>query len=125
MAAGAAMIVVDLLDSDGSGYRDRFHDLVRRIPIEYKNDPLVANYVGLEDSLSQFLSFTLLVKNENIVAFSGLQTAPFPEGTARALSRTFYTHEIRAGSLSGQTLPGPATTNMLPRLLQKGFRHRQ
>jgi hypothetical protein len=61
------IIVVDLIENDF--FLDLFYHTLS--VIEKSNDPLKENYVNI--NLNEFLSFPILIKNSEIICFSGAQ----------------------------------------------------
>lgn len=66
--------------------------------IKDSNDNLKDNYTSIQ--FNNFESFTMLVSDDNVIAFSGLQFLPERWGhqTARVLSRFYISPEYRHGS---------------------------
>jgi hypothetical protein len=66
--------------------------------IQNSNDLLKENYTSI--SFDKFKSFTMLVSDNNVVAFSGLQFSPdrWSNNTARVLSRFYISPQYRHGA---------------------------
>lgn len=99
----------------------KFEFFLDHIKNQGNKDRLISNYLGLEKAWSDYESFTVLYDEieEEVLGFSALQLKGFPEGTARALTRTYYSPAIRERSLAGRKLPSLATKLMLPIQIKK------
>lgn len=79
---------------------DRSYDLLWANEIEniqHSNDNLKGNYTSIK--FNEFESFTMLVQDNEVVAFSGLQFSPerWGSNTARVLSRFYIAPKYRHG----------------------------
>jgi hypothetical protein len=68
--------------------------------LEQTDDPLKANYTGLDPT--QFASLPVVIKDDKIVCFSGLQVIPskWGNGIARCSARMWYHPDYRLKGLS-------------------------
>lgn len=110
--------LIDLKRPEHSGWKASFFQLIDEIQ-ERSTDRLKQNYLNLKDTFSQFETFNLVVDEDEILGFSGLQCHTYPPGIGRVLSRFYYTKAARARSLKGQPFPSYGTFHMLPYQLQK------
>ena len=68
--------------------------------LEQTNDPLKANYIGLDPT--QFASLPVVIKDDKIICFSGLQIIPskWGPGIGRCSARLWYHPDYRLKGLS-------------------------
>ena len=74
-------------------YKDKFIAEIKRL--RESKDLLAENYVNLDHTYSEYPIFHCLFKKESLVAFSGVQTKFFPEGTCRFLTRFYISPSYR------------------------------
>ena len=110
------MRLVDLKEE--KTFRQFYNPLMEFIEQEIVpgNFKLKNNYLNI--NFDDYLSFTLLLEKEEIVAFSGLQRAHFPEGYGRVLNKLYYGEKIKARGY--RIFPSLATEYMLPHQVSVG-----
>ncbi len=106
--------VYDLKNDQHSRWVPVFETLIQQIQQEHHGDRLIGNYVGLDQTWTEYDMFNIITHGPKILGFSGMHTHPYPEAISRVLSRLFYLDDLRQKSLKGHTLPSFASTLMLP-----------
>lgn len=86
-------ILIQLSPNTEEFYLKKFFEEIERI--KSSDDPLAKNYADLDLSYSKFPVFHCLFKDDNLVAFSAIQTNPFPEGLCRLLTRFYIAPNYR------------------------------
>jgi hypothetical protein len=107
------MRVIDLKTQSDRQWRDRFTELIAEIGRENR-DRLSPNYIKLDREFENYDAFHLLLHQEEIVGFAGMQTMHFPASIARVLTRLYYVPKVRKNSLQTHQLPSYASKYILP-----------
>lgn len=105
--------VYDIKNQPNPEIEDKFFEVIDDI-IFLSGDRLKDNYIDLKTSYKAYAAFHVVVYEDEIVAFSGLQTDKFPAGHCRALTRTYYTEHARTKNLKPREMPSLASKYMLP-----------
>lgn len=112
----------DVLLPENEGWKHRLIEFIRTLKSKKNTDQLIKNYQTLDNELDFYLVFSVLVLNNELIAFSGMHSEPYEDSEARVLSRLYYAPSIRVKSLKGWTLPGYAVRFMLPHQIEAARR---
>ena len=113
--------MIDIIDlvNDDAFYLDKFYEIAKEA--ENSEDTLAKNYKNISEDYKKYESFTLVLEDNEPVAFSGLQR--YNKNLVRALTRTYYAKSVRKGNLSPRKLPNLASKYMLPAQFKYGQEH--
>lgn len=106
------IVVVDLLKS--RDWTHQFEEFVRTLDQKYTKDKLLKNYLNLDKDWKKFEAFNLMIRNGNILGFSGMHGSPYGQSVSRVLSKLFYSEDLRLKSMRGHIIPSYAARLMLP-----------
>jgi len=101
--------IIDIVNDDAF-YMDKFLQIAKEA--EQSNDTLSNNYRNISEDYKKYKCFTLVLEDDEPVAFSGVQR--YNENLIRGLTRTYYAKSVRKGNLSPRKLPNLASKYMLP-----------
>lgn len=104
--------IIDILEN--KKYIDLLNKKLYNIENKFNKDKLINNYSRNKLEYEKYDCFHVLLDDDEIIAFSAVQSFNFPKNVSRVLTRTFYFEEARNKLSSKIGGPSFATTCFLP-----------